>query len=206
MFVPAKVQIIKLLKMKKIALNLFVLTVAATFSIGCSTETINEETSSLNATATVFEGQDIQQNQLVGTWKIVSMTSNVAVDLNADGSNSADLLDETTCFDPMYFSFDAQGTVETEQGRISVLEDRVECDGVGTYTATYEVSGNALAVTADFDGQPVTFTKTIGLSSDASGEYLHVALEDHEVDQVISDPGNTVASDIERIEVVYKKQ
>ncbi len=206
MFVPAKAQIIKLLKMKKIALNLFALTVAATLSIGCSTETINEESSSLNATATVFEGQDIQQNQLVGTWKIVSMTSDVAVDLNADENRNTDLLAESICFDNMYFAFNAEGTIITEQSRISFTEEAMECDGTGVYSATYEVSGNTLSVTADYDGQPVTFTKTVGLSSDSNGEYLHVALEDYEVDQVVSDPGNTVASDIERIEIVYKKQ
>ncbi len=206
MFASAKAQIIKLLKMKKIALNLFALTVAATFATGCSTETMNEESSALNATATVYEGQDIQQNQLVGTWKIESMTADVAVDLNADGSSSTNLLDETICFDEMYFAFNADGMVETEQGRISVLEDRVECDGKGVYTATYEVEGNALAVTADFDGQTVTLTKTIGLSSDANGEFLHVAIEEYEVAQLVEDPGNTVASDIKRIEVVYKKQ
>lgn len=206
MFVPAKAQIIKLLKMKKIALNLFALTVAATFSTGCSTETLTEETPSLNATATVFEGQDIQQNQLVGTWKIESVTSDVAVDLNADGSSSTNLLNETTCFDSMYFDFNVEGVLETEQARTSFTEEEMTCDGVGVYTATYEVSGNDLSVTADFDGQTVTLTKTIGLSSDADGEYLHVAIEEYEVEQFVSDPGNTVASDIERIEVVYKKQ
>ena len=206
MFVPAKAQIIKLLNMKKIALNLFALTVAATFSIGCATETINEETSALNATATLFEGQDIQQNQLVGTWKIEAMTSDVAVDLDADGSSNTNLLNETTCFDGMYFAFNNDGVVETEQGRISISEEELKCDGIGNYTAAYEVSGNTLAVTADFDGQTVTLTKTIGLSSDANGEYLHVALEEYEVEQIVSDPGNTVASDIKRIEIVYKKQ
>ncbi|MEG9327197.1 lipocalin family protein [Salinimicrobium catena] len=192
--------------MKKIALNLLSLAVATTLFVGCSTDTLTEENSSLNATATVFEGQDIQQNQLVGTWIIESMTSNIAVDLDANGSSSVDLLTETTCFDGMYFDFNAEGIVETEQGRISILEDRVECDGSGVYTAGYEVSGNTLSVTAEINGQTVTLTKTIGLSSDASGEYLHVAIEDYEVEQIVSDPGNTVASDIERIEIVYKKQ
>ena len=206
MFVPAKAQIIKLLKMKKIALNLFALTVAATFATGCSTETINEETSSLNATASLFEGQDIQQNQLVGTWNIVSMTSDVAVDLNADGSSNVDLLDETTCFDPMYFIFNADGGIETKQGRISITEEQLECDGTGVYTATYSVDGNELTVLAEINGEVYPLKKTIGLSSDANGEYLHVAVEDYEVEQIIADPGTTVASDIQRIEVVYKKQ
>lgn len=192
--------------MKKIALNLFALTVAATFSMSCSTETIHEETSSLNATATVFEGQDIQQNQLVGTWKIVSMTSDVAVDLNADEKSSIELLDETTCFDPMYFDFNAQGVVETEQARTSFTEEAVTCDGTGVYTAAYEVSGNDLTVYVEINGDIYPLTKTIGLSSDGNGEYLHVAIEDYEVGQFVSDPGNTIASDIKRIEIVYKKQ
>jgi hypothetical protein len=192
--------------MKKIALNLCVLSIAFTLFIGCSTETIDKENSSLNATASLFEGQDIQQHQLVGTWKIVSMISDVAVDLNADGGSSSNLLEETTCFDSMYFVFNAEGVVETEQGKISITEEEMNCHGTGVYSANYTVSGNSLTVNVEIDEQVYTLTKTIGLSSGVKGEYLHVAVEDYEVEQIVSDPGTTVASDIKRIEVVYKKQ
>lgn len=192
--------------MKRIALNLFALTFSTIFFTACSTETMNDETSSLNAIASVYEGQDIQQNQMLGTWKIISLSSNVAVDLNGDGKSTTELLNETVCFDSMYFTFNAEGVVEAEQARMSLDNEELKCEGSETYSAAYKVSGNKLSVTANYDGQQVTFRKTIGLSDDEAGEYLHVAVEDYEVEQFISDPGNTVVSNVERIEIVYKKQ
>lgn len=192
--------------MKKIALNLLFVGVTLFGVTACSTETAVDEMDSLNATASVFEGQDIKPAQLIGTWNILTMESDVAVDLNSDGVESTAILSESTCFDSMYFEFSANGTVGTQQARLSFPNGEMVCDGDGFYTAEYTVSGNTLTVNAEIDGQPVTFTKTVGLSSDANGEYLHVALEDFEVDQFVSDPGNTVVSDIQRIEITYKRQ
>lgn len=192
--------------MKKIALKSLFFVVAVLGATSCSTETTQEEVSSLNATASVFEGQDIKPADLIGVWSIQEMEADIAVDLNQDGTSTTDMLSETTCFDPMYFDFSANGGVATEQARISFPDGKLVCDGIGFYTATYSVSGNTLTVNAEIDGQAVTFTKTIGLSSDADGEYLHVALEDYEVDQFVSDPGNTVVSDVQRIEITYKRQ
>lgn len=192
--------------MKKIALNLFALTVAATFSIGCSTDTANEEMSSLNSTATVFEGQDIQPTQLVGTWKIESMISDVAVDLNSDGTASVDILEESTCFDNLFFNFNEEGGIAAHQAKLNFVDGEMQCNSEGDYTATYTVSGNELSVSFQSGDSMITFTKTIGLSNDATGEYLHVAIEDYEVDELVQDPGNTSVSDIQRIEMIYKKQ
>lgn len=192
--------------MKKIALNLFALTVMASLSTGCSTETANEEMSSLNSTANVFEGQDIQQTQLIGTWKIESMISDIPVDLNSDGTASVDILEETTCFDNLYFNFNDQGGIAAHQARLNFVDGEMQCNSEGDYTATYTVSGNELSVSFQSGDNMVTFTKTIGMSNDTTGEYLHVAIEDYEVDELIQDPGNTSVSNIQRIEMIYKKQ
>lgn len=192
--------------MKKIALNLFAVTLAATFATGCSSETVNEEMSSLNSTATVFEGQDIQQTDLVGTWKIQAMNSDVAVDLNSDGTSSTDILNETSCFDNLYFNFNAEGGIAAHQAKLNFVDGEMQCDGEGDYSATYTVSGNELSVSFQSGDSQVTFTKTIGLSNDATGEYLHVAIEDYEVDELVQDPGDTSVSDITRIEMIYRKQ
>lgn len=192
--------------MKKITLNLLALFVASIFSTGCSTGDIDEETINLDVKANVFEGQNIEQNQLVGTWNLFAMNANIAVDLNLDGDTNVNLLEETTCFDEMYFSFDNRGILQTQQGRISISDESLTCDGIGVYITAYEVKGNNLTITMDINGEPFSFTKKIGLSQDASGDYLHVEVTEYEVEEFLNDPGNTVASEIKALELVFVKQ
>lgn len=192
--------------MKKIALNLFAVTVIAAISVGCSSETVNDEMTSLNATSNIFEKQDIRQTDLVGIWKIEAMNSDVAVDLNADGETSSNILEESTCFDNLFFNFNAEGGVLAHQARLNFVDGEMQCDGEGTYSATYEVAGNELSVSFQSGESTITFTKTIGLSTSNGDVYLHVAIEDYEVSEIVADPGNTSVSSINRIEMIYKKQ
>lgn len=192
--------------MKRIALNLFIVTVAAFLSVGCSTEVMNDEMTSLNSTANIFERQDIRQTDLVGTWKIESMISDVEVDLNEDGVSSTDIMNETTCFDNLFFNFNSEGGILAHQARLKFVNGEMLCDGEGDYAAAYSVTGNELSVTFQSGDSPITFTKTIGLSTTDGVTYLHVALEDYEVSEVVQDPGTTSVSSIKRIEMVYKKQ
>ena len=192
--------------MKKIALNLFAVSLTAVFAVSCSSEAVNDEMSSLNSTVNVFEKQDIRQDDLVGTWKIESMISDVAVDLNSDGASNTEILEETTCFDTLFFNFNAEGGVLAHQARLSFANGEMQCDGEGTYSAAYEVAGNELFVSFQSGGSPITISKTIGLSSADGAMYLHVAIEDFEVEELVNDPGNTSVSSIHRIEMIYKKQ
>ncbi|MFD0976998.1 lipocalin family protein [Salinimicrobium gaetbulicola] len=192
--------------MKKIALNLFALTITAALLVSCSSESVNDEMTSLNSTTNVFEKQDIRQNDLVGTWKIKAMNSDVAVDLDADGTSNTNILEETTCFDNLFFNFNAEGGVLAHQARLNFVDGEMQCDGEGDYAATYEVAGNELSVSFQSGETTLTFTKTIGLSTVDGAMYLHVAIEDYEVEELVKDPGNTSVSSINRIEMIYKKQ
>ena len=192
--------------MKKIALNLFALAITAAFSVGCSSEAVNDEMTSLNSTTNVFEKQDIRQDDLVGTWKIEAMNSDVAVDLDADGTNNTDILNETTCFDNLFFNFNAEGGILAHQAKLNFVDGEMQCTGEGNYAATYMVSGNDLSVSFQSGESQITFTKTIGLSTAGGAMYLHVAIEEYEVSELVVDPGNTSVSSINRIEMIYKKQ
>lgn len=192
--------------MKRIARSLFVLALTGVVTAGCSKEDVTEEIHSLDVTQSIFEGQQIQQNQLLGSWKIHSINSDVAVDLNADGNSSKNVLQETSCFNNMYFDFNAEGKVETLQGRISFPEGTMVCGGDKVYTANYSVTGNDLTVFFTLNGEQVQASKTIGLSQDATGEYLHVSLEDVAVEEFISDPGNTVVSGVKALELIFVKE
>lgn len=160
----------------------------------------------MNSSGTIVETADITATDLEGRWEMYSMTSDTVVDLNFDGTYGKEILLETTCFKNMFFTFE-QDSVITGQAKLDFGEngDIFKC-GFGTYSATYKIDGEELLITFTLDGVQITRSKTIALTSDATGEYLHISLEDTEAAQYVDDPGNTVASDVQKIETVYKKQ
>ncbi|WP_324720750.1 lipocalin family protein [Salinimicrobium sp. HB62] len=191
----------------------FVLTgVAGILLSACSAEKYSEiDSASLNATTTTASSQEIVSSDLVGTWNMFSMTSmETMVDFNLDGTYTNDLLEETDCFDPMYFIFMNNGIVDTRQSRLffdSVKGD-FTCYTTGDYTATYSVSGDILTVTFTIDGVEYTETKTISIFSENGNDFLKVTLTKEETNAAVyvaDDPGNTVASEIQKIEMVYIK-
>lgn len=172
-----------------------------------------EENLSLNATSTtVTASEDIAASDLVGAWAMYSMTSiGTTVDFDQNGFETNDLLAETDCFDPMYFIFKETGEVDTRQSRLyfNSQTGAFTCLTTGDYTATYAVSGNILTVNFTVNGNEYTENKTISRYSENGSEFLLVTLTKGETDAAVyiaDDPGNTVASEIEKIEMVYKKQ
>ncbi|MDT0643407.1 DUF5004 domain-containing protein [Zunongwangia sp. F363] len=156
----------------------------------------------------------IESNQLVGRWELVSMTSDVAVNLNdGEPDSSTNILEETDCFNKMYFEFFDNGALETGQAKLdfSAASNGFSCES-GVYFAQYDINNEGesskLDITFDVDGMTVTETKNISLSSNENGEFLTVTLTASEVDQAnyINDGReNTVVGDITSLETVYKK-
>ncbi len=186
----------------------------------CSKDNLNSDVQELNLTGTATT-QEVQilASDLVGTWNMYSMTSvafqdqsAVQVDFDQNGQYTFDLLEETECFDPMYFIFNANSGVDTHQSRLFFSEatGMFSCQTTGDYSATYEiVDGNELTITFSIDGQQYVETRTISLFSKDNAEFLKVTLTKSETNAAVyvaPDPGNTVASEIQKIEMVYIKQ
>lgn len=202
--------------MKKLLRKLFLSGVGVSMLVACSADSVNDEMNTLNASASIVEVQDLSMGDLVGRWTMHSMTSvgtemdaAVPVDFDQDKNFTYDLLEETDCFDPMYFDFDEAGNVSTYQARLFFgSTGEFTCQSTGNYVATYQISGNDLTVTFTVDGFQFTETKTINRYSENGIEFLMVTLTKAETDgavYVANDPGNTVASDLHKIEIVYKK-
>lgn len=192
--------------MKKPFKKFLVLGLFAPVFLACSTDDILEDSLFLNSQGLIAEGEAIAAEDLTGTWVMHSMTSDIAIDLNNDQESSADILAETDCFKDTFFSFDQDGVITTGQAKLDFdTDDNEFVCGYGEYQAAYELDGNELVVEIEVNGSKIIQSKTIALSSDVSGEYLHVSLEDYETAEFVNDPGTTAASDIERIEIVYKK-
>jgi hypothetical protein len=202
--------------MRKLLRNLILGGVGMSMLAACSADSVNDEMNTLNASASIVEVQDLSMGDLVGRWTMHSMTSvgtdemaAVPVDFDQDGVFTYDLLKETDCFDTMYFEFDNQGKVNTHQSRLYFgSTGEFTCQTTGDYAATYQISGNDLSVTFTVDGFQYTETKTINRYSENGIEFLMVTLTKAETNgavYVANDPGNTVASELQKIEIVYKK-
>lgn len=205
------------LTMKRILLNAVAGFMLSPLFIACSTDEMSSDTQELNlsGTASVQEA-DIMAADLVGTWNMYSMSSmETTVDFDQDGNRTNDLLEETDCFDPMYFIFKDNGVVDTKQSRLffSSSTGMFSCQTTGDYSATYNVlngdSGSELEITFTIDGTQYVETKSISLYTENEVEYLKVTLTKEETNAAVyvaPDPGDTVASEIQKIEMIYEKQ
>lgn len=201
------------LTMKRNLLYAVVGIVLAPLVIACSAEEMSNDQQELNlsGTANMQEAQ-ILASDLVGTWIMYSMTSDVAVDFDQNGNFTFDLLEETDCFDPMYFVFKENGDVDTFQSRLffSSTTGMFSCQTTGNYTATYEIlEGNELLVNFRVKEQNYTDKKSISRYTENNVEFLKVSLSKAETNAAVyvePDPGNTVASEIQLIEMTYIKQ
>ena len=198
--------------MKRFLQNLMMSGVGVSMLVACSANSLEDEGLSLNATTLVVQSQELTMNDLVGTWNMHSMSSiETTVDFDQDGNRTNDLLLETDCFDPMYFIFASTGEVSTYQSRLYFSEatGAFSCQTTGNYTATYSINGNELSVTFTIDGQTYTETKTISRYTENGAEFLKVTLTKAETSTAVyvaKDPGSTVASNIQQIDMIYKKQ
>ncbi len=185
--------------------------VGVSLLIACSAESLNDEGIALNATTNTFTNQELSTNDLVGRWNMYTMTSvETTVDFDQDGNHTNDLLLETDCFDPMYFVFHESGAVDTRQARLffSAATGAFTCQTTGDYVAAYSVSGNTLTVNFTVNGTEFTETRTVSRFSENGNEFLMVTLTKEETNAAVyvaKDPGNTVASAIQKIEMIYIK-
>ena len=199
--------------MKKLFKRCVLVLLAGLVLSACTAEELGEaESLSLNATATTSVSADILPADLVGTWNMYSMESlGVNVDFNRDGVRTFNLLEENNCFDDMYFTFDIDGNVQTTQSRLFFDGNTGEftCQTTKDYVATYTLNGNELQVNFTVKGSNYTDSKTISRYSQNGEEFLKVSLTSYETDAAVyvaNDPGNTVASEIQEIEMIYKRQ
>ncbi|MDT0648515.1 hypothetical protein [Autumnicola edwardsiae] len=201
-------------RLKKLAGAFGMIVMVAGLTISCEPESDEMATSSKEVLK--VSNATIEQSALVGRWELSSMTSDVAVDLDEPYTNdstdtSTNILEETDCFNEMYFDFGDDNKVITGQAKLD-FADGFSCN-YGTYSATYNIvnenDATKLVVTFEIDGMTITDSKTIELTTDESGqEFLHVILTDQEVDDAsyINDGReDTVVKDITRLETIYTK-
>ncbi|MDT0646987.1 hypothetical protein RM545_09815 [Zunongwangia sp. F260] len=200
-------------RLNKLAGAFGMIVMVAGFTTSCEPE--NDEMAVAGAEVLKVSNATIEQSSLIGRWELSSMTSDVAVDLDEPYTNdsadiSSNILEETTCFNEMYFVFNEDGSVKTGQAKLD-FKNGFDCS-YGIYFAEYDVVNNSdssvLEVTFDVDGVTYTDSKTIELTNENGEELLHVITTASEVDgaNYINDGRDTtVVSEITRLETIYTK-
>lgn len=115
------------------------------------------------------DNNDNNNVSVEGTWKLTRFELTEEVDLDNDGTASADLMSQTECFNNSTLVFDADATADfniegfevdiqpVEGGAEGEYEYVVTCDGVETNTYTYTTSNNL--VTVDTGTLPIALTR-----------------------------------------------
>ncbi|MDT0685154.1 DUF5004 domain-containing protein [Autumnicola psychrophila] len=196
-------------RLKKLTGAFGIIVMVAGVTASCEPE--NDEMTVASAEVLKVSNATIEQSSLIGRWELSSMASDVAVNLNdGDPDTSTDILEETTCFNEMYFVFNEDGSVKTGQAKLD-FKNGFDCS-YGIYFAEYDVVNNSdssvLEVTFDVDGVTYTDSKTIELTNENGEELLHVITTASEIDgaNYINDGRDTtVVSEITRLETIYTK-
>lgn len=141
---------------------------------------------------------------LLGIWNLSDMHTDVAVDLNNDGIKQNNLKEETTCFDPMAITFNDDMTFSSINARMDFAadgENTFECMGGRTDTGTWNLNGNILTLNVVINGESYTHTKELTFT----GSTFKFEVTKFESQQYVTDPGNTLVSDVTIVYLEYTK-
>lgn len=180
--------------------------------LGCSAEAVDEQQmNSLNAVGTTATEPvaDITSGDLEGRWELSSMTSDVSLDLNGDNEKQTNIMAETSCFHSMYFVFDTNNNVETNQARLYFDQTGNFTCSEKVYLASYEVSGDILAITFSVKGSTYTENRKIAIENDGKNDFLKMSLTGAETDAAVyveDGRENTVAKEIGKIDFLFIKK
>ncbi|MDT0690689.1 DUF5004 domain-containing protein [Salegentibacter sp. F188] len=203
----------KMNRLKKLTGAFGMIVMVAGLTISCEPE--NDEMAVANTDVLKVSNATIEQSTLVGRWELSAMTSDAEVNLNdGDPDTSTNILEETTCFDDMYFIFNEDGTVKTGQAKLDFKNNGFSCS-YGIYLAEYDVisvnDDTKLEVTFEVNGLTYVDSKTIDLITENGQEYLHVITTVTEVNEgveagYINDGRETtIVSAVKTLETVYIK-
>lgn len=148
----------------------------------------------------------ISTNDLVGHWQLSGMKSDTLIDLNDDDIWSTNLLEETSCFNTMSITFNADSTFITNNATMTFESgadgDQFSCIQDRMDSGTWKVENDELVLSVDIDGVTYTHRKSLLMSNDT----FAFEVTKLESDQYVDDPGNTQASPIRILELEYVRQ
>ncbi|MCH4821994.1 lipocalin family protein [Gramella lutea] len=153
-----------------------------------------------------YSDANIQPKRLYGNWQLSVMLADTPVDLNADGEANTNLLLETDCFDDMRIEFFENATFFTENAQMSfspgISSNQFECLSNRQDDGFWEIIRDDLILSVIIENVIYQETKRIRLT----GNRFTFDVTEEESDMYVNDPGNTLVSDIQIIELEYSRE
>lgn len=142
--------------MKKI--NSFMLAVAGCFALAsCS----SDDNGGGNPNATV-----------AGTYNMTSWNSPNAIDFDNDGTSSANMMDESTCYDNSKMVLHQDGTYTMAYNFIGITGTTASCAPVENTSGTWVRSGNTITTTSMVNGVATDTDYSFAVGSGTNGNTM----------------------------------
>lgn len=165
----------------------------------CSKEEVAMESQLKISNATTITTGD-----MLGTWNLSQMIADVEVDLDSVPGGSTNLLDETSCFDSMYITFNTDSTFVSNNATMTFEDgdgDDFTCLADRLDTGKWVVENGNLVLTMIINEETYVHQKEINLGTDT----FAFDVSKIESNQYVTDPGNTRASEITILMLEYTK-
>ena len=148
---------------------------------------------------------NIQPKKLYGNWQLTLMRTDTPVDLDGDGTASTNLLQETDCYDNMRVEFFEDATFITQNAQMDFAAGtsgtEFECLNDRVDNGTWEIDRDLLILNILIDNEVYTDSKVIKLT----GNRFSFEVTKEESDMYVNDPGNTLVSDVQVLELEYSR-
>ncbi len=187
--------------MIKFSKNISVLFICIVLLYSCSAENeLDAEALKISDLTTTIIPAD-----LIGQWQLSDMKSDTLVDLNMDGIENENILEETSCFNEMGITFNEDLTFSTKNARLDfnggANNDDFVCVKNRMDIGTWNIDGDELVLNININGNIYTNRKKLFITQTT----FSIEVSKLESNQYVNDPGNTSASEIRILELEYTK-
>jgi len=143
---------------------------------------------------------------LIGQWQLSDMKSDKLIDLNKDGIENENILEETSCFNEMGITFNEDLTFSTKNARLDfnggANNDDFVCVKNRMDFGTWNIDGDELILNININGNIYSNRKKLFITQTT----FSIEVSKLESNQYVNDPGNTSASEIRILELEYTKR
>ena len=189
--------------MKKIIQNsIFILFLPLLF-ISCSPEEV-ENITAANYNAQVVKSF-IYDSDMVGEWKLQAMVANKDIDLDGDGELNNDLLNETSCFENMSYTFRGNKTFTIVNATLELKaqneKDEFKCQSATTISGKWSIKDDMLTLYIKKNNQEYTEQKHLIYTKDQ----FFIEINQYESQDYINDKGNSSAAGLSVVALEFKR-
>ena len=187
--------------MKKLFQNSIFILFFPVFLISCSGEDV-EDLTSANYNAQVVK-TFIYDSDLVGEWKLQSMIADRQIDLNGDGELNNDLLNESSCFENISYTFRGNKTFTIRNSTLELKalndKDEFKCLPATTISGKWSIKDDMLTLYIRKNNQEYTEQKHLIYTKDQ----FFIEINQYESRDYIIDKGNNSAAGLSVVAVEF---